>query len=105
MERIFGFLAHEALGTSLDLIIPANLRDRHWAGYHETMRTGATKYGAGELLSVPAIHKTGQRISVQFSITPSMKTQGVMTGMAAIMRDVTSAFEERKSLVKALAAR
>ena len=29
-ERIFGFSADEAVGHSLDLIIPENLRDRHW---------------------------------------------------------------------------
>src|SRR3546814_10063811 len=53
-ERIFGFPAAEALGRSLDIIIPERLRERHWSGYAETMRTGVTRYGAGALLSVPA---------------------------------------------------
>ncbi|HEY5085819.1 MAG TPA: PAS domain S-box protein, partial [Gemmatimonadaceae bacterium] len=53
-ERIFGFSEAEALGQSLDLIIPENLRARHWNGYAETMRTGKTRYGAGDLLAVPA---------------------------------------------------
>ena len=58
-ERIFGFVAAEALGQSLDIIIPDALRQRHWQGYDETIRTGRTRYGAGELLAVPALRKDG----------------------------------------------
>jgi len=63
-ERIFGHPASEALGQSLDLIIPANLRPRHWQGFTETMRTGQSRYAAGELLAVPALHKDGSRVSI-----------------------------------------
>lgn len=58
-ERIFGFAEGEALGQSLDIITPERLRERHWIGYEATMRTGQTKYGAGDLLAVPAIRKDG----------------------------------------------
>jgi PAS domain S-box-containing protein len=63
-ERIFGFTGEEALGRSLDIIIPEKQRDRHWSGYHEVMRTGQSRYGSGDMLSVPALHKDGRRISV-----------------------------------------
>ncbi len=56
-ERIFGYASGEAIGASLDMIIPERLRARHWQGFGETMRTGVTRYGAGELLSVPAHRK------------------------------------------------
>jgi PAS domain S-box-containing protein len=97
-ERIFGFASAEAIGRSLDLITPENLRARHWAGYRRTMQTGETRYGAGDLLSVPAIRKDGRRISVQFSILPLKAAGGGLDGIAAIMRDVTADFEERKRL-------
>jgi PAS domain S-box-containing protein len=103
-ERIFGFSAGEAIGQSLDIITPEPLRVRHWAGYHETMRTGRTKYGAGDLLSVPAIRKDGRRISIQFSIVPIAGPDGTLQGIAAIMRDVTADFEERKALRRELGA-
>jgi PAS domain S-box-containing protein len=102
-ERIFGFVAHEALGQSLDILIPENLRARHWQGYDETMRTGATRYGSGDLLAVPALRKDGARISVEFSIIPFRDEAGVMIGMGAVMRDVTRRFEELKALRKRLA--
>ena len=61
--RIFGFTETEACGHSLDIIIPASLRERHWKGYRATMRTGETRYGEGEILSVPAVRKDGTRVS------------------------------------------
>lgn len=96
--RIFGFDAAEAIGQSLDIIIPANLRQRHWDGYNATMQTGRTRYGAGDLLAVPALRKDGTRISVEFTIVPFHDAAGRMTGIAAIMRDVTKRFEEMKAL-------
>jgi len=101
--RILGFSAAEAIGASLDIIIPLSLRDRHWTGYQETMRTGQTRYGEGQLLSVPALRKDGARISVEFTIVPFKDDQGRMTGIAAIMRDVTARFEEVRTLRRRIA--
>src|ERR1700677_1012436 len=66
--RVFGFTALQALGQPLDIIVPPNLRERHWQGYHATMRTGQSQYEEGHLLSVPAIRHDGTRISVEFTI-------------------------------------
>ena len=103
-ERIFGLREADALGKALDLIIPENLRNRHWHGYDETMRTGKTRYGAGDVLAVPALRKDGTRISVEFTILPFHDEAGRMVGIAAILRDVTRRFEEMKALRKELAA-
>jgi PAS domain S-box-containing protein len=102
-ERIFGFSRGEAVGQSLDIIIPPGLRERHWVGYDETMRTGRTRYGAGDLLAVPALRKDGVRISVQFSIFTVRADGGDIAAIGAIMRDVTAEFEERKAMRKRLA--
>lgn len=104
-EQIFGFGETEALGRSLDMIIPENLRKRHWDGYAETMRTGKTRYGAGDILAVPALRKDGARISVEFTIVPFRDRDGRMGGIAAILRDVTKRFEEMKVLRQQLAER
>jgi PAS domain S-box-containing protein len=102
--RIFGFTANEALGRSLDIIIPPGLRERHWQGYQATMRTGQSRYGAGHLLSVPAVRNDGTRISVEFTIVPFTDETGHMTGIAAIMRDATKSFEELRALRKQVTA-
>jgi PAS domain S-box-containing protein len=97
-ERIFGFSRSDAIGQSLDLIIPERLRERHWTGYTEVMRTGESRYGHGDLLSVPALRKDGTRLSIEFTIVPLEDEAGAMTGMAAILRDVTARFEEMRAL-------
>ncbi len=102
--RIFGFPESEALGQSLDIIIPTSLRTRHWDGYRATMQTGQTRYGNGDLLSVPALRKDGTRISVEFTIIPFTDQTGKMEGICAIMRDTTAKFEETRALQKQLAA-
>jgi PAS domain S-box-containing protein len=102
-ERIFGFLEAEAMGKSLDIIIPENFRKRHWDGYTETVRTGKTRYGAGDVLAVPALRKDGTRISIEFTILPFIGRAGRILGIAATMRDVTEQFEEMKALRKELA--
>ena len=102
-ERVFGFTAADAVGQSLDLIIPERLRDRHWRGYHEVMRTGQSRYGDGDILAVPGVRKDGTRISLEFTIVPLRDGSGRLTGMAAILRDVTTRFNELQTLRKKLA--
>lgn len=101
--RVFGFAEAEAVGRSLDIIIPENLRERHWQGYRATMRTGRSRYGDGEILSVPAVRKDGTRVSVEFTIVPFSDDAGRMIGIAAIMRDATARFEELRALRRQLA--
>ena len=62
-----GFTADEALGRSLDLIIPERFRNRHWERYQQVMRTGQTKYGT-EVLRVPALHKDKRTLSIAFTV-------------------------------------
>jgi PAS domain S-box-containing protein len=101
--RIFGFTSEDAVGASLDLIIPERLRQRHWDGWERVISTGETRYGAGDLLAVPAITQDGRQISVEFTITIIRDADRVI-GMAAIMRDVTARFEETRRLKRELAA-
>lgn len=101
--RIFGFSSKEAIGRSLDIIIPENLRARHNAGYAETMRTGVTRYGSGDILAVPALTKAGMRISVEFTIILLHGDDGKVSGIAAILRDVTSRFHEMRTLRRRIA--
>jgi len=103
-ERIFGFSEADAIGQSLDLIIPERLRQRHWDGYRHTMATGQSRYGEGEMLSVPALRQGGATISVEFTVVPLKSGSGEMTGIIAIMRDATKRFEEMRALRRKLAA-
>lgn len=101
-EMIFGYSAEEALGQSLDLIIPEGLRKRHWDGYHQVMETGETHYGT-ELLSVPAIHRDGHQLSCAFSIIMIRDQKDDLIGIASIMRDVTDAWQKEQNQIRELA--
>jgi PAS domain S-box-containing protein len=102
-EATFGHAAAEAIGESLDLIIPENLRKRHWDGYNAVMARGATKYGT-ESLKVPALHGSGRRLSIEFRVMLLRNDDGAIIGIAAFLRDVTAAWKEQQELRKRLAA-
>ena len=101
-ERIFGFSEAEALGRSLDLIIPDRQRGRHWDGYHVTMASGVTKYGA-DVLRVPALHKDGRTLSIAFTVSMLKGGSEAVNGIVAIVRDETVRFHEMRELRKQLA--
>ncbi len=102
-ELIFGFSSAEAIGQSLDLIIPEKLRRRHWEGYHRVMASGETHYGT-KLLSVPALHRDGRQLSCEFSIVMLKNEGGEVLGVASIMRDVTERWQKEKTLKDRIAS-
>ena len=101
-EYMFGFTESEALGHSLDMIIPERLRQRHWDGYHKTMETGITRYGH-DVLRVPATHKDGRAMSISFTVGMLYSVDQKVTGIAAVIRDETAKFNEDRVLRKRLA--
>jgi PAS domain S-box-containing protein len=96
-ERIFGWTAAEAVGQSMDLIIPDRLRARHWANWDRVMDTGVTRY-ATEVLAVPALRKDGAPLSIEFTIQLVRDDAGKILGPVAIVRDVTERFKREKEL-------
>jgi PAS domain S-box-containing protein len=102
-ERIFDYSSAEAVGQSLDIIIPTRLRKRHWDGYRRVMDGGESRYGHGDLLTVPGIAKDGRSLSLEFTIAPMRVGPDRLIGLVAIMRDVTKRFEETRALRRKLA--
>jgi PAS domain S-box-containing protein len=101
-ERMFGFSQDEALGKSLDLIIPERQRQRHWDGYQKTMESGITRYG-NDVLRVPAVHKDGRTLSIAFTVALLRTPAGKVAAIVAVIRDESSRFAEDRALRKRLA--
>ena len=99
---MFGYTADEAIGSTLDLIIPEKLKGRHWEGFRGSMASGTTRYAHGELLAVPAVTKSGDRLSVEFSIA-LVREGDAVAGVGAIMRDVTARWQQERELRARLA--
>jgi len=101
-ERIFGFTEQEAIGRSLDLIIPERQRQRHWDGYHKTMETGQTRYGH-DLLRVPALHKEGRPLSIAFTVAMLCTPEQKVSAIVAIVRDETARWTDERDMRKRIA--
>ena len=97
-ERLFGFSEGEALGQSLDLIVPEKQRERHWAGFHEVMQTGQSRYGPHQVFRVPAVKKDGTRLSIAFTVGLLKGKSSEVEGIFAILRDDTETFSTQKAL-------
>lgn len=98
-ERMFGFTEAEALGQSMDMIIPERLRKRHWEGFDKSMETGTTKYGH-DVLRVPAVDKAGRAMSIAFTVAMLFGPDGKVSAIASVIRDETSRFAEERALKK-----
>ena len=101
-EGIFGYTKTEAVGQSLDLVIPERQRDLHWKGYGKAMLDGVTKSGS-ETLAVPAVTKDGERISIEFTINLLRDGEGKVLGPVAVVRDVTARWFREKEMRQRLA--
>ena len=98
-ERMFGYSEAEALGQSLDIIIPQRLRGRHWEGYDKSMATGTSRYGH-DLLRVPATHKDGSAMSIAFTVAMLFTPDRKVSSIIAVIRDETVRFNDERTLRK-----
>lgn len=85
-EALFGFSAAEAIGQSLDLIIPERLRAAHWAGFERAMASGATRLGHRALLT-RAQNPAGEKIYVEMSFAVVADPVAGVLGSVAVARD------------------
>lgn len=101
-EKVFGFPASEAIGQSLDLIIPERMRAAHWDGFNKAIQRGGVLPGRTSMIT-RANHKSGESIYVDMSFAMVKDASGNMLGSAAVARDATKRFNDEKALRKQLA--
>jgi PAS domain S-box-containing protein len=88
-ETLFGYTAEEAVGNTLDLIVPEPFRDAHWAGFHCAIeRRGFAKDES--LLTSRATTKDGRTIYVELSAAIVCNDTEQPIGIIALGRDVTA---------------
>ena len=94
---LFGYSAEEALGQSVDLIIPEHLRAPHWSAFDAAMAKGATKLEGRPTLT-RALHKSGRRLYVEMSFAiVKGDAEGEVIGAVAVARDVTERVERERA--------
>jgi PAS domain S-box-containing protein len=95
-SRLFGFSREEALGASLDLIIPEHLRAAHWAGYDAAFATGRLKLDGRPTLT-RGLHREGRKLYVEMSFALVRDDTGAAIGSVAMARDVTERVERERA--------
>jgi PAS domain S-box-containing protein len=85
---LFGYSAEEALGQSLDLIVPEHLRAAHWKGFDTALESGTMKL-AGRPTLTRAAHKDGRKLYIEMTFALVKDTGGNVVGSVAMARDVT----------------
>jgi PAS domain S-box-containing protein len=91
-ERIFGYPRDEAVGVSLDLIVPERFREAHWRGYDRALSEGQTKY-VGKSLPTRSVRKDGSTIYVELTFAVVHDQMGSVIGALAHARDITERWE------------
>jgi PAS domain S-box-containing protein len=86
-ESIFGHAASEAIGRSLDLIIPEEERGDHWRNYRRAMATGILNYRPDHVLDVEGLRRNGERVSLDVALIPERDPGGYLVGITAVIRE------------------
>lgn len=84
-ESLFGHRAKEAIGQSLDIVIPERLRPAHWKAYDEALEAGRTKHGH-KVLTTRAVHASGEKLYVAMSFAVVLGPDGDAVGAVAVAR-------------------
>lgn len=82
---LFGFSAEDALGASLDLIVPEKMRAAHWRGFHAAVESGESHY-TGRVMRTKALHKTDAKVYVELSLSLVKDKTGAVIGSVAMAR-------------------
>jgi PAS domain S-box-containing protein len=101
-ESVFGYTAAEAVGQSLDIIIPDDLRARHWEGYQTAITTGRTRLGT-RALPTRAVRKGGDKIYVELSFAVIHDEAEAAVGALAVGRNITERHVKDRELRRRLA--
>jgi PAS domain S-box-containing protein len=88
-EKVFGYPAAEAIGRSLDLIVPERLRPAHWQGFRRAVESGHTKY-ADRVMTTRSVHKNGSKLYIDISFGLIHDETGTLAGVLAIGHDCTA---------------
>jgi PAS domain S-box-containing protein len=100
-KAVFGYSAGEALGRSLDLIIPERLRRAHWDAFQRAIEIGQTRLGR-QALATRAVHRDGNKLYVELSFAVVKDMAGTVAGALGVARDITSRYVSDSALRKRL---
>ena len=95
---LFGYSAGEAIGQSLNLIIPDHLQPAHWRGFEAAMSSGVMRL-QGRATLTRGRHKSGRKLYVEMTFT-LVGAAGAARGAVAVARDVTERVGQQRAAAR-----
>jgi len=95
-SKLFGFSANEAMGESLDIIIPKHLREAHWRGFNAAIASGKLKLSGTPTLT-RALHKEGHKLYVEMTFALVVNDNDEVVGSVSMARDATQRVERERA--------
>ncbi|HKM37902.1 MAG TPA: PAS domain S-box protein [Thiopseudomonas sp.] len=94
--KMFGFSLEQALGQSLDIIIPERLRRMHWRGFDAAIAAGVTKH-SGKPMATKALRADGSEFYTEMGFALIFNDQGEVVGTVAQARDITERYQKESN--------
>lgn len=91
-EGIFGHTSNDAIGQTLDLVIPVEERADHWRNYRRVMASGLLNYRPDHILDVEGLRRNGTRVKLDVALLAIRDSTGDLVGITAIMREVEQGY-------------
>ena len=85
-RQLFGYAPEEAIGSSLDLIVPPEFRNQHWAGLRKAASTGEMKLDRAAS-NVPVLCKDGATRPFPGRFLFLQGARGDVAGFAAVFSE------------------
>ena len=85
---IFGYSAADAIGQTIDLVVPPEERADHWRNYRRVMATNIMNYTPDHILDVEGIRRDGRRVQLDAMLTAIRDSSGIISAITAVMRQV-----------------
>ena len=82
-ESLFGHRAAEAIGQTLDLIVPPDYRGRHWEGYRAAMVAADGNIDHSSF-DIPALRRDGTIIRVEVRLLVVHDSRNRVAGAMAV---------------------
>ena len=86
-EHIFGHSAGQAIGQTLDLVVPEEERADHWRNFWRVMATGLLSYRPDHVLDGEGLRRDGTRVTLDVALIAIPDEAGRLVGITAIMRE------------------
>ena len=96
---LFGYSAAQAVGQSLNLIIPEHLQKAHWSAFEAAMTSGVTRLQGRPTLT-RAKHQSGRKLYVEMTFALVKPAGSAPHGAVAVARDVTERIEEQRAAAR-----